>query len=79
MAGLACSHIILFSRSQKILWLLEELELNYVVKTYKRVKGLAPPELKEVHPLGKVPIITDGTEVVAESGCSMIKLSMLTK
>ena len=45
------------SRSQRILWLLEELGLPYEVKAYKRGKDmLAPPELKAVHPLGKAPV-----------------------
>ncbi|ORY16477.1 glutathione transferase [Clohesyomyces aquaticus] len=46
------------SRAQRILWLLEELNLEYELKTYKRGEDkLAPPELKEVHPLGKSPIV----------------------
>ena len=57
------------SRSQRILWLLEELELPYEIKRYQRQTSmLAPPELKKVHPLGKAPVITDGDRVVAESG-----------
>lgn len=58
------------SRSQRILWLLEELELPYEIKFYRRdaTTNLAPPELKAVHPLGKSPLITDGDRVVAESG-----------
>jgi glutathione S-transferase len=58
------------SRSQRILWLLEELELPYEIKFYQRdaVTNLAPPELTAVHPLGKSPVITDGDRVVAESG-----------
>ena len=58
------------SRSQRVLWLLEELNLEYQVKRYERdVKTmLAPPELKAVHPLGKSPVITDGGVTVAESG-----------
>lgn len=47
------------SRSHRILWLLEELGLPYELKTYKRTKaGLAPPELKEVYPLGKSPVVS---------------------
>ncbi|PNS15180.1 Glutathione S-transferase 3 [Sphaceloma murrayae] len=46
------------SRSQRILWLLEECKIPYEVKTYKRVNRLAPPELKKVHPLGKSPLIS---------------------
>lgn len=58
------------SRSQRILWLLEELNLPYEIKRYERNKltMLAPPELKQVHPLGKSPVITDGELVLAESG-----------
>ena len=58
------------SRSQRILWLLEELGLEYEIKRYQRDARtmLAPPELKAVHPLGKSPVITDGDTVVAESG-----------
>tara|TARA_R110000850_G_scaffold191091_10_gene317365 strand:- start:5155 stop:5823 length:669 start_codon:yes stop_codon:yes gene_type:complete len=58
------------SRSQRVLWLLEELGVPYEVKRYERNKQtmLAPPELKAVHPLGKSPVITDGDTVVAESG-----------
>jgi glutathione S-transferase len=58
------------SRSQRILWLLEELGLEYEIKRYERDKKtmLAPPELKAVHPLGKSPVITDGELTIAESG-----------
>jgi glutathione S-transferase len=58
------------SRSQRILWLLEELGVDYEIKHYKRDKktSLAPPELLKVHPLGKSPVITDGDITVAESG-----------
>lgn len=58
------------SRSQRILWLLEELGLPYEIKRYERNKKtmLAPPELKAVHPLGKSPVLTDGDLVIAESG-----------
>ena len=58
------------SRSQRVLWLLEELGVPYTVKLYKRDRKtmLAPPELKKVHPLGKSPVVTDGKTVVAESG-----------
>ncbi len=58
------------SRSQRVLWLLEELGLPYEVKHYKRDRKtmLAPPELRSVHPLGKSPVITDGSITVAESG-----------
>jgi glutathione S-transferase len=58
------------SRSQRVLWLLEELGLPYEVKRYVRDKktSLAPPELAAIHPLGKSPVITDGKTVVAETG-----------
>jgi glutathione S-transferase len=58
------------SRSERILWLLEELGVPYEVKRYERdpQTRLAPPELKAVHPLGKSPVITDGGQVVHESG-----------
>lgn len=63
-------HHLEHSRSQRVLWLLEELGLAYEVKHYKRDRKtmLAPPELKQVHPLGKSPVITDGAVTVAESG-----------
>jgi glutathione S-transferase len=58
------------SRSQRILWLLEELGTPYEIKFYQRdaTTNLAPPELTAVHPLGKSPVITDGDETIAESG-----------
>jgi glutathione S-transferase len=58
------------SRSQRILWLLEELGLDYEIKKYERDAKtmLAPPELRAIHPLGKSPVITDGDTMVAESG-----------
>ena len=58
------------SRSQRVLWLLEELGLDYEIKFYQRDPKtmLAPPELLKVHPLGKSPVITDGDLTVAESG-----------
>ena len=58
------------SRSQRILWLLEELELEYDIKHYERDPQtmLAPASLRQVHPLGKSPVITDGELTVAESG-----------
>jgi glutathione S-transferase len=63
-------HHLETSRSQRILWLLEELGVPYELKIYRRnpATRLAPPELKQVHPLGKSPVITDDGEVVAESG-----------
>jgi glutathione S-transferase len=58
------------SRSQRILWLLEELNLPYEIKRYQRDAAtmLAPPELRAVHPLGKSPVISDGDLTIAESG-----------
>lgn len=58
------------SRSQRILWLLEELGLDYEIVPYQRdaTTNLAPESLKKVHPLGKSPVITDGDKTVAESG-----------
>lgn len=58
------------SRSQRVLWLMEELGLDYDIKHYKRDSktNLAPPELKDIHPLGKSPVVTDGDLVVAETG-----------
>jgi glutathione S-transferase len=58
------------SRSQRVLWLLEELGLEYEIKRYERDRKtmLAPPELLAVHPLGKSPVITDGDLTLAESG-----------
>ena len=58
------------SRSHRIVWLLEELGVDYQITRYGRDKetGLAPPELLEVHPLGKAPVITDGDKTIAESG-----------
>ena len=58
------------SRSQRVLWLLEELELPYEIRSYQRdaVTRLAPPTLKAVHPLGKSPVLVDGARTVIESG-----------
>src|SRR5215218_9934186 len=58
------------SRSQRVLWLLEELGIPYEIERYQRdaQSMLAPLELKQVHPLGKSPVITDGTRTIAESG-----------
>lgn len=63
-------HHLEHSRSQRIIWLLEELELPYEIILYKRDPKtyLAPEELLAIHPLGKSPIITDGDITVAESG-----------
>ena len=58
------------SRSQRVLWLLEELNLPYTIERYQRDPQtmLAPPELKRVHPLGKSPVVVDDGLVLAESG-----------
>jgi len=58
------------SRSQRVLWLLEELGLPYEIKHYQRDPKtlLAPPSLRAVHPLGKSPVLDDGEAIVAESG-----------
>ncbi|WP_434049561.1 glutathione S-transferase family protein [Marinobacter salarius] len=58
------------SRSQRVLWMLEELGVPYEIQRYERDPKtmLAPASLKKVHPLGKSPVITDGDLVVAESG-----------
>jgi glutathione S-transferase len=58
------------SRSQRVLWLLEELEVPYEIVKYERDKAtmLAPPALQKIHPLGKSPVVTDGDATVAESG-----------
>lgn len=58
------------SRSQRILWLLEELGTPYEIKAYQRdaQTRLAPPELKALHPLGKSPVITDDDRTIIESG-----------
>ena len=58
------------SRSQRVLWLLEELGLPYQIEKYQRDAKtmLAPPALLKVHPLGKSPVITDDGVTVAESG-----------
>ena len=58
------------SRSQRILWLLEELGCEYRIEKYQRDPAtlFAPAELRRIHPLGKSPVITDGTHTLAESG-----------
>jgi glutathione S-transferase len=61
------------SRSQRILWLLEELGVPYEIVHYQRGTPVpfAPPELKAVHPLGKSPVLEDGKRVIAESGAEV--------
>jgi glutathione S-transferase len=63
-------HHLETSRSQRVLWLLEELGVPYELKRYQRdaKTRLAPSELKVIHPLGKSPVITEGAITVAESG-----------
>ncbi|MGE4242283.1 glutathione S-transferase family protein [Ramlibacter sp.] len=63
-------HHLNLSRSHRVLWLLEELGLPYEVRNYERDEKtlLAPPELRQVHPLGRSPVITDGELTLAESG-----------
>jgi glutathione S-transferase len=58
------------SRSQRVLWLLEELGLPYELVKYQRdaTTNLAPESLKKIHPLGKSPVIRDGSQVLIESG-----------
>jgi glutathione S-transferase len=58
------------SRSQRVLWLLEELHVPYEIARYFRneITMLAPPSLKEIHPLGKSPVISDGDRTIAETG-----------
>lgn len=63
-------HYLENSRAQRILWMLEELEVPYQIEVYKREPktNLAPASLFKVHPLGRAPILTDGEETLAESG-----------
>src|SRR4051794_16490645 len=57
------------SRSQRVLWLLEELGVPYEIVRYQRQPDMrAPPELRAIHPLGKSPVITDSGNTIAESG-----------
>ena len=58
------------SQSERVVWLCEELELDYELRVYDRDKVtiLAPPELKALHPIGAAPLLTDGGPVLAESG-----------
>jgi glutathione S-transferase len=69
-AAMLVVHHLNNSRSQRILWLLEELDAPYEIKFYQRdaQTNLAPPELTAVNPLGKSPVITDGEITIAESG-----------
>jgi glutathione S-transferase len=69
-ASMIVVHHLDHSRSHRILWLLEELVVEYEVVSYRRDKKtmLAPPELTKIHPLGKSPVMIDGTNTIAESG-----------
>lgn len=62
------------SRSQRILWLLEELEVEYDIRHYERDPDTnrAPIELKAIHPLGKSPVIEDGENIIAETGAIIV-------
>lgn len=60
-------HHLRQSRSFRIIWLLEELGLDYKLISYDRKNGLAPKTLKKVHSMGKAPILQDGTQILAES------------
>ena len=70
MPAMLVVHHLNDSRSQRVLWLLEELAIPYDIKHYQRdaVTRLAPPELKAVHPLGKSPVLTDNSLTIIESG-----------
>ena len=63
-------HHLQKSRSMRIIWLMEELGLEYDVKIYTRdpVSNLAPPDYKALHPLGKAPVVSDGDLMLAETG-----------
>lgn len=61
-------HYLNNSRAQRILFMLEEMGVPYETNVFKRVGGLAPKSLKDIHPLGKSPVITDGAHTIAESG-----------
>ena len=61
-------HYLQYSRAFRILWALEELQLHYQIRFYKRQPNLsAPEELKAIHPLGKSPVLQDEQQVLAES------------
>jgi glutathione S-transferase len=70
LGGVLTLHHLESSRSHRILWLLEELGVPYEITRYPRdpKTSLAPPELRQIHPLGKSPVITDGDVTIAESG-----------
>lgn len=64
------------SRSQRVLWLMEELGLDYGIELYQRdaITSRAPESLKNVHPLGKAPVLTDGETTIAETGAIVVYL-----
>ena len=69
MKAMITVHHLNNSRSQRILWMLEELGAPYEIKPYQRERSMqAPASLRAVHPLGKSPVITDGDKTIAESG-----------
>ncbi len=74
-------HHLNHSRSQRIVWILEELELPYEIVAHQRdlETRQAPASLKDVHPLGKSPVIVDGDLVVAESGAIIDYLTRVSK
>ena len=67
------------SRSQRVLWLLEELEVPYDIVLYQRDRAtrLAPPAIKAIHPLGKSPVIRDGGLTIAET-VAVLRVSAIT-
>ncbi|ANK80511.1 MAG: glutathione S-transferase [Rhizobiales bacterium NRL2] len=71
-------HHLEHSRSQRVLWFLEELGVEYDIKLYRRnpETNFAPPELKQVHPLGKSPVVEDAGRMIIESGAIIEYLSM---
>lgn len=70
-------HHLNFSRSSRVIWLLEELGLEYELVRHERDQNFrAPPSLAEVHPLGKAPVLIDGDLVLAESGAILRYLEM---
>jgi glutathione S-transferase len=72
VARMITVHHLNNSRSQRILWLLEELELEYrIVQHTRQPTGMAPPELKTIHPLGKAPVVDIDGYVMAESGAAV--------
>lgn len=69
-------HHLAFSRSTRVIWALEELGLPYELVTYQRTPAFrAPPELAEVHPLGKAPVLVDNALRIAESAAILAHLN----